>query len=192
MYNDPRLAALNTLVSIDLLSNAELDAWKQALTTLPTCREFHEGVIADNPTCPYCHLRPAQHQRIGRADQVLDQLDMRLDDLLTRWRQALRANLTSETAQRSLAAMAPAERRPIEQFLDQGDDEPAIPDGFVVAATQALRGIEALTLPVDGLLEALKDGGLPCAVAELQRRFDEFVRRAMRGHDARNTRLTLD
>jgi hypothetical protein len=29
-------------------------------------------------------------------------------------------------------------------------------------------------------------------VEELQRRFTEFVRQAMRGHDARNTRLTLD
>jgi hypothetical protein len=192
LYNDPRLAALNTLVAIDLLSNAELEAWKQALSTLPTCREFHEGAIADTPTCPSCHLRPAQHHHIGPADRMLDQLDARLDDLLIRWRQALQANLASETAQRSLEAMTADERRPIEQFLEQGDDDPAIPGGFVVAATQALRGIEALTLPVDDLLEALKAGGLPCTVEELQRRFTEFVRGAMRGHDPHNTRLTLD
>ena len=88
--------------------------------------------------------------------------------------------------------MTPDERRPIERFLDQRDDDPAIPEGFVTAASQALRGIEALTLPVDSLLEALKEGGLPCTVEELQQRFTEFVRQAMRGHDPRNTRLTLD
>jgi len=192
LYNDSRLAALNTLSAIDLLNRAELEGWKEALLRLPTCREFHEGVIADTPTCPSCHLRPAQHRHIGRADQMLDQLDNRLSDLLTRWRQALQANLTSETAQRSLEAMTPAERRPIEQFLDQRDDDPTIPAGFVAAATQALRGIEALTLPVDGLLEALKEGGLPCTVEELQRRFISFVSQNMRGHDPRNTRLTLD
>jgi hypothetical protein len=45
---------------------------------------------------------------------------------------------------------------------------------------------------VDGLLEALKAGGLPCTVEELQRRFISFVSQNMRGHDPRNTRLTLD
>ena len=68
----------------------------------------------------------------------------------------------------------------------------SIAEGFVAAATQALRGIEALTLPMDDLLAALKAGGLPCAVEELQRRFAEFVSNRMRGHDPRNTRLTLD
>ena len=101
-------------------------------------------------------------------------------------------NLTSEIAQRSLEAMTPGERQPIERFLNQSDDDPAIPEGFVASATQALRGIEALTLPVDGLLEALKAGGLPCIVEELQRRFISFVIQNMRGHDPRNTRLTLD
>jgi len=192
LYNDSRLAALNTLSAIDLLNRAELEGWKEALLRLPTCREFHEGVIADTPTCPYCHLRPSQQRHDGQADQVLERLDSRLDDLLIRWRQALQANLTSETAQRSLEAMTPAERRPVERFLDQRDDDPAIPEGFVAAATQALRGIEALTLPVDGLLEALKEGGLPCTIEELQRRFASFVNQNMRGHDPRNTRLTLD
>ena len=101
-------------------------------------------------------------------------------------------HLSSETARHSRDAMAPAERRPIEQFLGQGDDDPAVPEGFIGAATQALRGIEALTLPVDDLLGALKEGGLPCTLEELQRRFAGFVGLVLRGHDARNTRLTLD
>ena len=117
---------------------------------------------------------------------------MRLGDLLMRWRQALRDALISETARHSLEAMSPAERGPIERFLGQRDDDPAVPQGFVAAATQALRGIEALTLPVDDLLETLKAGGLPCTLEELQRRFDGFLHEHMRGHDSRNTRLTLD
>ena len=60
------------------------------------------------------------------------------------------------------------------------------------AATEALAGIEALPLPVEGLLEALKTGGLPCTVEELESRFRAYIRQTMRGHDERNTRLTLD
>jgi hypothetical protein len=192
LYNSPRLAALNTLSGIDLLNRAELAAWKEALAGLRTCRQFHEGAIADAPTCPHCHLRPAQHGVSGQADQLVELLDARLDDLLARWRQALRSNLTSEAAQRSLQAMNPDERRPVEQFLAQRDGEAAIPDGFVSAAVRALHGIEAVTLAVDDLLEALKEGGLPCSVEQLEQRFGGFVQVRMRGRDPRSTRLTLD
>jgi hypothetical protein len=73
----------------------------------------------------------------------------------------------------------------VTDFLDS-------PHTFVAAATQALRGIEAVTLAVDDLLEALKEGGLPWTVEELRRRFIDLVDQNMRGHDPRNTRLTLD
>jgi hypothetical protein len=131
-----------------------------------------------------------------QADPVLDHLDRRLTDLLIRWRQALRDALTSETARQSMEAMTPAERAPIERFLEQEDEnlEEAveIPPGFVRSAVRALRGIEALPLSVDELLEALREGGLPCTVEELKGRFGGFVDGRMRGRDARNTRLTLD
>jgi hypothetical protein len=45
---------------------------------------------------------------------------------------------------------------------------------------------------VDGIVTALKSGGLPCTVEEMQRRFAGFVQEHLRGHDARATRLTLD
>ena len=191
LYSDARLRALEQLVQIELLNRSELEAWKQTIHSLPTCREFHEGIIADTPTCPSCRLRPNQPSAL-RAEQSLDMLEARLDDLLNRWRQALRANLGSETAQHSLRAITPAERQPIEAFLAQEDTDTAVPVGFVASASQALRGIEAIALPVDDLLQALHTGGLPCTADELQRRFAEFVRQAMRGHDARNTRLMLD
>ena len=88
--------------------------------------------------------------------------------------------------------MSPAERKPIEEFLKQSDEAESVPINFVPAAIQALRGIQAVTIPVDSLLQALKAGGLPCTREELQNRFRQFVDQQMRGHDAGNTRLTLD
>ena len=170
LYDDARLQALKQLARIDLLPRAELDGWEQAITGLPTCLQFHEGAIDDSPTCPYCHLRPAQRGDGQRAEGVLDTLDLRLDDLLESWRQALRSALESETAEESRAAMAPGERAPIEAFLQQPDEAPEIPVGFVDAATQALRGITALALEEDALLAALREGGMPCTVEELERR----------------------
>ncbi len=192
LYRDPRLESLKALSAIELLNRSgELETWKQQLTTLLSCREFHEGVIADTPTCPYCHLRPAQYRGAASADPMVRTLDGRLSDILKNWRQALRTNLNSETAQHSLEAMAPTERKPIEAFLSQDDDAENLPANFVPAAVQALRGIQAVTIPVDALLQALKAGGLPCTREELQNRFKQLLDQQMRGHDAGNTRLTL-
>ncbi len=190
LYDDPRLKALNTLTVLDLLNSAELAEWKTGISGLRASPDFHEGVIQDTPT--HGGFRPVLVPADLQAEARLDYFDARLDDLLRRWRQALRSALTSETARHSLAAMTPLERQPIEAFLAQTETDPAIPTGFVEAAAEALRGIEALTLSVTELVEALKTGGLPCPVDELENRFKNYVRQAMRGHDARNTRLTLD
>jgi len=193
LYRDARFESMRALSAIELLTRSgDFEFWKKQLTALVTCREFHEGVLADTPTCPYCHLRPAQHSTAVDADAQVHLLDERLSDLLKNWRKALRDNLNSATAQRSLEAMSPAERKPVEDFLLQGDDAESLPANFVQSAIQALRGIQAVTLSVDSLLQALKAGGLPCTREELQNRFKQFLDQQMRGHDAANTRLTLD
>jgi len=193
LYRDPRLESLKALSAIDLLSRSgELEIWKGQLTRLLSCREFHEGLLADTPTCPRCHLRPAQYNVGVNAEQTMRALDNRLSDILINWRKALKTNLQSEPARSSLVAMSPNERRPVEIFLEQADDEETLPDGFVQAAIQALRGIEAVTLPVAALVDAIKNGGLPCTRDELISRIRRFLDNQMRGHDVSSTRLTLD
>lgn len=193
LINDERVKALNALARIELLNRGELDGWKAALANLPVCKEFHEALLAQNPTCR-CGYRPVQRPAPApRAETTLEVLDGRLDTLLTGWRTALREAIEqSEAARHSIGNMTAAEKAPIEAFLAQADDDPAIPDGFATAAIQALRGITAVTLDEATLLGALRAGGLPCTVEEFTRRFREFVEAAMRGHDKRNTRLTLD
>jgi len=193
LYRDARFESMRALSAIELLTRSgDFEFWKQQLTALVTCREFHEGVLADTPTCPYCHLRPAQLRTAANADAQVHLLNERLSDLLMNWRKALRDNLNSDTAQHSLEAMSPAERKPVDEFLQQSDDAESLPTNFVPSAIQALRGIQAVTIPVDTLLQALKTGGLPCTREELQNRFRQFLDQQMRGHDAGNTRLTLD
>jgi len=193
LYRDIRFESLRDLSGIELLTRSgDFEFWKGQLTGLLSCREFHEGAIADSPTCPFCHLRPAQHQKAPNSDALVQLLDDKLSDLLKNWRKALQTNLSSETALHSLEAMSPSECKPIEEFLNQSDDTETLPLNFVPAAIQALRGIQAVTLPVDTLLQALKSGGLPCTREELQNRFRQFLDQQMRGHDVGNTRLTLD
>ncbi len=193
LYNDPRLEALRTLSKVDLLMDTavELSNWEKTITRIRTCREFHEGLLDDTPTCR-CGLRPSQQDIDSSSAEMLLQLDDRLGQIMLRWQQALRDALNSDSAQASIEAMTPSERQPLDAFLDQADDNPDIPKGFVTSANRALRGIEAVTIPVDDLIEALKVGGLPCTKEELQTRFNRFIDKRLRGKDKRNTRLNLD
>lgn len=195
LTHDSRFEALQALSAIDLLNrNSEFETWKKQLAGLPCCPDFHEGKIANTPTCPSCQFRPSARANLLEVDAavLLSQLEDRLNEMLINWRKALRDNLQSETAQKSLAAMSPAERKPIEEFLTQSDAEETLPTNFVLQAKQALRGIQAVTLPVDSLLQALKAGGLPCTPQELHRRFDQFLSEQLSGLDPGITRLTLN
>ena len=119
---------MSALSGIDLLTRSgDFEFWKGQITGLLSCREFHEGAIADSPTCPFCHLRPAQHRGAANSDALVRLLDEKLSELLKNWRTALRTNLNSETAQHSLEAMSPAERKPIEEFLNQSDETENLP-----------------------------------------------------------------
>ena len=67
-----------------------------------------------------------------------------------------------------------------------------MPAGLVQAVNQALQGMQTVSLHVDDLVAALKQGGLPCTVEDLVQRFAGYVQGVMRGHDRSNTRLTID
>jgi len=123
----------------------------------------------------------------------LDALDERLDTILAQWHAALADALRSETAQQSIAAMTAQERQPLEAYLALAEPaHAALPANLAAAANQALRGITTVSLHEDDLLEALRAGGLPCTVEQLNQRFHAYVQSVMHGRDGRNTRLTID
>ncbi len=112
----PQALQLRQLAHIDILNANELSAWETALRAIPTCGEFHVGLLADTPTCPHCQLRAIQADA-PHATARLAVLTNRLDTLLAQWHGGLRAALTSDTARQSMAAMTPVERRPLETYL---------------------------------------------------------------------------
>lgn len=193
LYQDARYVALKELAGVDLLNEEELRHWERDVGSLRTDPGFHEGTLQDSAT--YNGFRPALYRHLDfDAQAQLNMRDAQLDDLLLRWRQALHAGLNSETAQDSRANMNPRERQLLEEFLQQPvTDVAQLPAGFVDAANEALRGIHSLRLSLTDMALALKQGGLPCTVGELEARFGQFIRDEMRrrGLAESKTRLTL-
>jgi hypothetical protein len=191
LRDSDRLRALRALAKIDNLPSQKLDAIQQGLIGLKTCRDFHEGVIADTPTCPICHLNPSQQATAAPADERLAALDRAVDTLLREWQAFLRQELAGEGVRRSLEAMEPQERAPIEAFFAQGNGATDIPEGLAKAVNAALRGIETLTLCDADISDALQRGGMPATRQQIEQRFKEYLDERMRGKDTRATRLVL-
>jgi hypothetical protein len=70
-------------------------------------------------------------------------------------------------------------------------DSAGLPDGFVKAANDALRGIETVTLQDAEVIEALQHGGMPTTRQQIEQRLHDFLDLQMRGKDASATRLVL-
>ncbi len=190
IYGDKALQSVLALNRLHILPSHDLDDWKDRIAALKACPKFHDGLLGDEPICPYCGLNLAREGTAGGAEQALDNLETQLDRLLANWRQAVVEALNTEVAQRSLAAMTPAEREAVDSFLEQ-PEAINLPDGFVEAANKALRGIEAVDLSVRDLVRALRDGGLPCTVAEFRGRLSRYLQEALRDYNEDNARITL-
>lgn len=193
LYQDRRFLALAELEKVELLhsNRGQFSTWKEAITTLRSCPDFHEEMLQDRPLCPSCGFKPVEHAEPVTARARLKGLDEELSHLLEGWRRALRAALNSEQAKASLEALTPSERDIIERFLSAEDDDPDIPAGFAQVANQALRGIRIVPLSQAELEKALKAGGLPCTPDELKSRFYHFVDEALRDFDPKDTRVNL-
>ena len=186
-----RLATLRELAGVDILNRQQVSTIQNALVALPTCREFHEGLITDSPTCPACKLNPSSLTNAASAEERLSTIDEGIDRLLAEWRKTLAAELAEPSAQRSIAAMLPDERAPIEAFLAQSQEDPRLPDGFVKAANAALRGIETVMLHESEVIGALQAGGMPTTRQQLEQRLRAFLDDRIRGKDVGATRLVL-
>ena len=189
---DARVHGMKELESLPLLvkNKGDLQGWQMALANLKVCLEFHPGMLDTQPKCN-CGFTPSQTVASSTAKATLEHLDQRLDTLSESWRKAVREGLDSEIAQQSLAGMTADERKPINAFLALGENEPSVPTGFVKAATVALTGIESVAIESEHLLDALRAGGMPCTVDQLERRFEAYVSETLRNHTRQKTRVTI-
>lgn len=188
LLDDARLSQLEQLAEVSLLNRQEVQQWRQAVERVPVSETFYEGVLEDDPL--HDNFRPPATTSASALEQ-LRVLEDRLATLFQQWHQTLRANLQSDNAQQTLALMKAAERAPIDTYLAQTEPPDTLPYNFVAAVNRVLAGLQLIELPTAALLDALRQGGLPCTVEELRSRFEGYVKQAMSGYQPQHTRISL-
>jgi hypothetical protein len=93
LLQDPRVAALRRLATIDLLPVGHLRRWEERLTALRSCLALTEAELEATPVCPHCGYQPATEPDGPPAATQLSALDEALAGLLAGWTATLLDNL---------------------------------------------------------------------------------------------------
>ena len=192
LLQDPRLADLRSLATIDLMPVQQLRDLEERMGLLVSCSALTQQEILVSPTCPHCGFRPANENAESRAVDVLAALDEEFDRLLSDWTRTLRTNLRDPATQENLSLLLPQRRKRVGDFLDGGKLPETVDQEFVETIREALSGLVKVTVKTDDLKAALEEGGSPASPAELKARFDHYLNRLSSGADPVKVRVVLE
>lgn len=192
LLKDPRMAQLQKLTTIELLSRQQLSDLQNRLAGLAACFAVTSKDLDAASVCPHCDYRPSTQPAQAAAGQQLDQLEGQLDELHEGWVQALLGNLDDPTTKRDLSLLKPAQRKHVDAFLKTRKLPEPLSAEFVQALREALSGLARVALKMDALKDALAEGGSPATVHEIKKRFDEHLAKLTKGKDPAKVRVVLE
>ena len=126
------------------------------------------------------------------AQAVLASLDTELDNLENGWTKMLLESVEDPTVKKSMELLRPTQLKLIEGFTEAGALPDSITTEFVSAMSEALSGLEKITLTTAALKTALVPAGSAAKVSELHRRFDEYLTTVTKGKDPAKVRIVLE
>jgi hypothetical protein len=194
LAKDSRLAALQQLRGVDMMPDGQLTQLENELFGMKTCVELAEGDLEKVPTCPHCSYRPIDEPVPAATPSArLDAIDRRLDALLGEWTRTLLANLADPTVSGNIDLLGDrAARKSIQDFMNRKTLPDPVGATFVKALHEILAGLEKVVLDRVALQAALENGGVPCTLDDMRRRFDRHLSDLSRGKDPARVRVVLD
>ncbi|MCL6590794.1 MAG: DUF6079 family protein [Firmicutes bacterium] len=183
-----RLLRLKKLCRIDLMPQAQLTKFDEALDQLRTCFALTPADLEKTPVCPYCAYKPLEDENKKPAGIWLDELDNELDNLTANWLKSLLAYL--EAQREKFELLKPEHRSLVEEFLNQKEFPDPFTDEFIFALQEALGGLVRVTVKTGDLLINL--GRLPMTAAELKKHFGEYIDNLIKDQKPDQVRLVLE
>ena len=183
LRRDPRLVSMRALAGISLMNTSQLTAFDDKLDKLKSCASLVESDLNASPFCPHCNFRPSNEQ----GDFLPE-----LDRLLASWEQTLLDNLDDPIIQANFELLKPSAHELIQQFINSKKLPDPVPPDFVTAVSEALSGLEKISVTSDDIKKALLHGGSPAAPEELRKRFEALLNDRCKGKDASKLRFVVE
>jgi hypothetical protein len=192
LIKDDRLQTLKKLATVELLHRQQLIDFEDKASQLRPCFALTEKSLEASPICPYCNFNPGSEHVTMAASFILGNLDSELDGLVESWTQTLLANLEHPATSENLALLKPGDRKLVDGFIKKR----ALPDdlgqAFINALRDALAGLTKVPVRTEDLRAALLAGGSPATVAELRKRFEEYLDQLIKGKEPAKVRIVLE
>ena len=192
LMHDARLERLNRLATIDLMPLSQLADLRGRLMGLKSCFVLTEHDLQATPICPHCGFRPGTEAVGTAADQLLNLVDDELDRLLAEWTGTLIDNLQYPAAQTNLTLLKPGPRKQVEAFLQSGRLPDELDHDLLQSIEETLSGLIKVVIRVEDMRAALLSGGSPITLAEMKKRFDDYVNELTRNRNPGQVRIVIE
>lgn len=192
LMSDERLKLLQKLATIDHMPRQHLTEFQRHLADLKSCFSLTEQEIDASPVCADCNYKPGDESVTTAASSLLAGMDDELDKMVENWTAALLTDLQDPTTQENLSLLKSGPREIVKSFMKDRKLSHDPSQDFIHALQEVLSGLKGVTVKTTELREALLSGGSPVTLAEMKKRFEEFLDQLTKGKEPGKVRIVLE
>lgn len=182
------LANLRKLRGVEILSVAKLTKIEQDMANLKVCYELTQTELKTTHICPHCgyHLGDPVLNVAGQ----LDNLDIRIDDLVTEWTQTLLNTISDPIVASQKEYLSAEQQKAIDDFTASGTLPKRVDDFFIKAIQALLKGFEPVVVDAKDLMDKLTKLP-PMDEATFKLKLNELIAGYTKGKDEGKLRIIV-
>lgn len=182
------LANLRKLRSIEILSAAKLTDIENEMSGIKVCYELTPEELKTTHICPHCryHLE----DKVKNVYGILDNLEIRIDDLLSEWTKTLLDTISDPIVASQKRFLSEKQQQAIDDFIESGTLPNRVDDFFVNAINELLKGFEPVIIDTDDFVAKLEEFP-PMDEETFKTKIDELITSYTKGKDTSKLRIVV-
>lgn len=188
ILNGASITALRKLRTIGILPAAKLADIETGLSGLKVCYELTPEEMKSNYICPHCRFSLNDQER--PVSGLLDQLELRIDELLAEWIKTLHNTISDPIVASQKEFLSGEQQQVLDDFIAGKVSPKHIDDLLVKAINTLLKGFEPVVIHTDDLIAKLEQMP-PMDEASFKSKIHELIASYTRGKDAGKLRIIV-
>ena len=158
------------------------------ISGLKVCYELTPEELKSTHICPHCryHL----DDKVKDVYGVLDNLEIRIDDLLAEWTKMLLDTISDPIVMSQKEFLSAEQQQAINDFVANGTLPERVDDFFVKAINALLKGFEPVVIDTDNLVAKLEQMP-PMDESSFKAKVSELISSYTKGKDAGKLRIVV-
>lgn len=182
------LANLRKLRCVEILSAAKLTKIEQDMANLKVCYELTPTELKTTHICPQCHYNLGD--QVPNVAGQLDNLDIRIDDLVTEWTQTLLNTISDPIVASQKEYLSAEQQKAIDDFIASGTLPKRVDDFFIKAIQALLKGFEPVVVDAKDLMDKLTKLP-PMDEVSFKQKLNELIAGYTKGKDEGKLRIIV-